>query len=76
LQARGWQATLSAMKPEIDPKLMNDPLFKELMAEGLAMQDRFSAEPVYARTGKGYLKSAGVHELQKAKAARQPKLPS
>lgn len=64
------------MKPEIDPKLMNDPLFKELMAEGLAMQDRFSAEPVYARTGKGYLKSAGVDELQKAKAARQPKQPS
>lgn len=61
------------MKPEIDPKLLNDPLFKELMAEGLAMQDRFSAEPVYAKTGKGYLKSAGVVEVEKAKAARQPK---
>ena len=46
----------------IDPKLLNSPLFQELMAEGLAMQDRFVAEPVYAKTGKGYLKSAGVDE--------------
>jgi hypothetical protein len=61
------------MKPAIDPKLMNDPLFRELMAEGLAMQDRFSAEPVYARTGKGYLKSTGVEELQLVKAARRKK---
>lgn len=55
------------MEPEIDPKLLNDPMFQELMAEGLAMQDRFSAEPVYARTGKGFLKSAGVADLQKIK---------
>ncbi len=52
---------------EIDPKLLEDPLFKELMAEGLAMQDRFSAESVYAKTGKGFLKSAGVKELRKIK---------
>ena len=39
------------------------------MAEGLAMQDRFAAEPVYAKTGKGYLKSAGVEELKKIKQA-------
>ena len=51
----------------IDPKLLNDPLFQELMAEGLAIQDRFSAEPVYAKTGKGYLKSAGVEEIQRVK---------
>ena len=52
---------------EIDPKLFEDPLFKELMAEGLEMQDRFSAEPVYAKTGKGFLKSTGVEELRKIK---------
>lgn len=45
----------------------NDPLFLEVMAEALAIQDRFSAEPVYAKTGKGYLKSVGVSEIQKAK---------
>ncbi len=53
----------------IDPKLLNSPLFQELMAEWLAMQDRFAAEPVYAKTGKGYLKSAGVEELQRVKVA-------
>lgn len=39
------------------------------MAEALAIQDRFSAEPVYAKTGKGYLKSVGVSEIQQAKDA-------
>lgn len=51
------------MKPEVDPKLLADPLFRELMAEGLAIQDRFAAEPVYAKTGKGYLKSEGVPRI-------------
>ena len=37
------------------------------------MQHRFSAEPVYARTGKGHLKSEGVAELQTAKAKTQRK---
>ena len=61
------------MNPAIDPKLLNDPLFRELMAEGLKMQDRFAAEPIYAKTGKGFVKSAGVEELQKLKKARKPK---
>ena len=55
----------------IDPELLENPLFQELMAEGLAMQDRFSAEPVYAKTGKGYLKSAGVDELKAIKEAEK-----
>ena len=41
------------------------------MIEGLAIQDRFAAEPIYAKTGKGFLKSAGVEELQKIKAAKK-----
>ena len=52
---------------DIDPELLEDPLFQELMSEGLAIQDRFSAEPVYAKTGKGFLKSAGVSELAEIK---------
>ncbi len=59
------------MSTKIDPKLLNDPLFRELMIEGLAIQDRFAAEPIYAKTGKGFLKSAGVEELQKIKAAKK-----
>lgn len=57
------------MDAKIDPKLLEDPLFRELMAEGLAIQDRFAAEPVYAKTGKGYLKSEGVAKLRRIKAA-------
>lgn len=53
--------------PGVDPKLLRDPMFQQLMAEGLAIQDRFSAEPVYARTGKGYQKPTGVEEIRAAK---------
>ena len=41
---------------------------KRVMKDGLRIQDRFAAEPVYARTGKGYLRSEGVETLQKIKA--------
>jgi hypothetical protein len=61
------------MNPAIDPKLPNDPMFKELMTEVLAMQDRFAAEPVYAKTGKGFLKSAGVEELKQLKGRTKSK---
>jgi hypothetical protein len=35
-----------------------------VLADALSIQDRFSAEPVYAKTGKGSLKSAGVEEFE------------
>jgi len=60
-------------KPAIDPKLPNIPLFQELMAEELAIQERFAAEPVHAKTGKGFLKSAGVDELRRIKQAAPKK---
>ncbi len=31
----------------------DNPLFQEVLKEGLAIQHRFSAAPVYAKTGKG-----------------------
>lgn len=55
----------------IDPKLLNDPAFQRVLADALAIQDRFAAEPVYAKTGKGFLKSAGVEELKQIKAAQK-----
>jgi len=39
-----------------------DALFQRVLADALSIQDRFSAEPVYGRTGKGLLRSAGVDE--------------
>jgi len=59
------------MKPAIDPKLLNDPLFQRVLADSLSIQDRFAAEPMYAKTGKGYLKSAGVDELRRIKKVRK-----
>jgi hypothetical protein len=41
---------------------------KRIMKDALRIQDRFAAEPVLARTGKGYLKSEGVATLQRIKA--------
>ena len=38
------------------------------MREALRIQDRFVAEPLFARTGRGHLKSEGVSTLNKIKA--------
>lgn len=54
---------------DVREKYADNPLFQQVLKEGLAIQDRFSAEPVYARTGKGYLKSVGVSEIAEAKLA-------
>ncbi|MCP5543341.1 MAG: hypothetical protein H7A49_05485 [Akkermansiaceae bacterium] len=50
-----------------DVSFQNNPLAQAILREGLAIQNRFSAEPVYAKTGKGYLKSVGVEEMAEAK---------
>ena len=41
---------------------------KEAVKQGLRMQHRFLAEPLLARTGKGYLRSEGVTTLQRIKS--------
>ncbi|MFM8655697.1 MAG: hypothetical protein ACKOD5_00980 [Chthoniobacterales bacterium] len=61
------------MKPAIDPEMLKNPVFQRVLREGLAIQDQFSAEPVYARTGKGYLKPTGVAELENIKQAKRVK---
>ncbi len=53
-----------------------DPVAQAILREGLSIQDRFSAAPVYATTGKGYLKSAGIDEIARIKdQAAKPKEP-
>ncbi len=59
------------MEPKPPAQFANDPLFLEVMADALAIQECFAAEPVYAKTGKGFLKSAGVAELKQIKAAKK-----
>ena len=39
------------------------------MKEALRIQNRFVAEPLFAKTGRGYLKSEGVATLQKIKSS-------
>jgi hypothetical protein len=43
-------------------------MFKRIIKDGPRIQHRFSAEPVLARTGRGYMKSEGVETLQRIKA--------
>ena len=60
------------MEALIDPKLLADPVFQRVLREALAIQDRFAAEPVYATTGTGFLKSVGVAELEELKIPSLP----
>jgi hypothetical protein len=69
LASKRVEMYVSTMQEEtkVSQGFKDNPLFLEVMAEALAIQDRFAAEPVYAKTGVGYLKSVGVSEIQKAK---------
>jgi hypothetical protein len=40
-----------------------DPLLAEIMADALAIQDRFIPEPMLKTTGRGVMKSRGVEGL-------------
>ena len=57
------------MDEALRAKYANHPLAQAILKDALAIQDRFAAEPVYARTGKGFLRSAGVEEIKQAKVA-------
>jgi hypothetical protein len=67
---------MKCMKPAIPEQFANDPLFLAVMKDALEIQDRFAAEPVYAKTGKGFLRSAGVEEIKKAKDKAKNTLPA
>jgi hypothetical protein len=61
-------------KSQAPEAFAHDPLAQAILREGLLIQDRFSAEPIYAKTGKGYLKSIGIDELAAIKkSAKKPK---
>lgn len=45
------------------------------MRDALRIQDRFVPEPLFAKTGRGYLKSEGVATLQKIKSNLHRKSP-
>jgi hypothetical protein len=68
LQPTSGPVNFTIVNPENDPKLLENPVFQRVLADSLSIQDRFSAEPVFARTGKGFLKSEGVRPLQEIKS--------
>lgn len=49
---------------------------KDAIRNGLRMQHRFVAEPLLAKTGKGYMKSEGVGTLQRIKANLKKRKPA
>jgi hypothetical protein len=50
--------------------------FQAAMRDALRIQDRFVAEPLFAKTGRGYLKSEGLATLQKIKSNLRRKSPA
>jgi hypothetical protein len=48
-------------------KFSENSTFQRVFADAFSIQDRFQAEPVYSRMGRGFLKSARVGELQEIK---------
>ena len=46
------------------------------MRDALRIQDRFVPEPLFAKTGRGYLKSEGIATLQKIKSNLRRKSPA
>ena len=50
--------------------------FRAAMRDALRIQDRFVPEPLFAKTGRGYLKSEGTATLQKIKSNLRRKSPA
>ena len=61
------------MDKALQAKYANHPLAQAILKDALEIQDRFAAEPVYAKTGKGFLRSTGVEEINHARAADSKK---
>ena len=62
-------------EPKSGSSFENSPLAQAILREGLLIQDRFAAAPVYAKTGKGFLKSVGGEEIARIKDDAKAKKP-
>jgi hypothetical protein len=56
---------VSEKKAQLDQPPAKGSLMDDILADALAIQDRFVAEPVLKKTGRGVLKSRGVEGLQR-----------
>ncbi len=64
----GMNSNASTQRGEMD-------VFQDLLADALAIQDRFVAEPRLKTTGTGHLKSRGVEGLKQDTAELAAKYP-
>jgi len=54
---------------EFEALARKNPMLRDIFELGLAENWRYSAKPVFSKTGKGFLRSAGVSEIAGAKEA-------
>lgn len=54
-------------KQDLEEVEIDRELLDRLLDDAVAISDRFSPEPVFGPTGKGYLKSVGVEEMKRWK---------
>ncbi|MEI6071041.1 MAG: hypothetical protein WCS31_04570 [Verrucomicrobiae bacterium] len=73
-RSNGTQINQDHMNTAFDSKFSRDPIFQRVLRDALAIQDRFQADPVYSRTGQGFLRSAGVGMLKKIKEDAKRKI--
>jgi len=48
-------------------EILKDPIFQETLKIGLEEQWKYSPDSTISKTGKGFLRSSGVLEIQRAK---------
>ena len=53
-------------------KRSREAILKDILAEGIRIQSRFRAEPLYKMTGKGSYQSNTVQEVAATKRSRTP----
>jgi hypothetical protein len=56
-------------KAALQKRLAENPALREALEIAIADQWKYKAEPVFAKTGKGFLRSTGVSEQQAVKDA-------
>ena len=72
----GFESMKKSVKlKNVDPKelIQRDPILRKTMAEIFNIQPRYSPEPVFGPTGKGYLRSEGTSKFQRVKKRRSKK---
>jgi hypothetical protein len=66
-----FNSSMIDLSPPLTPE--EQSLVKELVEDGLAIQEKFRPEPSYKQTGRGHYESQTVDEIRRARSDRKPK---